>query len=263
MKSQRFKEIIDKALAGIGEGVLAVGYRNLKNDEVHYYNESYIFPAASIVKVCILLEYLRQKDEKILNPDKQVEVKEEDFVTGAGVLLEMHRGLVVTLQDLAHLMIVISDNTASNMLMDQVGMENVNVYMKSLGLVDTIIGRKFMIDPNAKFSKNFTSVRDMVLLYEKLYKKEILTAESCTEGIEILQRQQYREKIPLLLPGDLKVAHKTGEITGIRHDCAVVLYEHSPYVLCLLTEKLADVVAGDRVLAELSKAIYDEVVSER
>jgi beta-lactamase class A len=141
-------------------------------------------------------------------------------------------------------------------------MENVNVYMKKIGLVDTVLGRKFMIDPNAKFSKNFTSVRDMVMLYEKLYRREILTDKSCSEAIEILKRQQFREKIPLLLPDDLKVAHKTGEITGVRHDCAIVLYEPSPYILCLLTEKLPDVTAGDRALAELSKAIFDEVVSD-
>jgi beta-lactamase class A len=259
METQKFNEIIKNALSRIGENsVLAVGYRNLNTGETHLYNESHVFPAASIVKICILLEYLRQKEEKKLYPETQVEVKKEDIVTGAGILLEMHRGLVVTLQDLAHLMIVISDNTASNMLLDQVRMENVNTFMNRIGLQDTVIGRKFMIDPNAKFSKNFTSIRDMVVLYDKLYKREILSDESCSEAVEILKRQQYREKIPILLPTEVKVAHKTGEITGVRHDCAIVLYKPSPYILCVLTEKLPDVVTGDRVIADLSKAVFDE-----
>ncbi len=238
-------------------GTLAIGYKNLETSVTYYYNENHIFPGASIVKVPILLEYIRQKESHMLDPNTLVEVTDKDIVGGAGILFELHRGIQVTLQDLAHLMIVISDNTASNMLLDVVGMDEVNAFSRSVGLSDTVIGRKFMIDPKAKFSKNFTSVRDMVKLLSKLYHKEILSPEGCQEAIDIMSRQQYKEKIPLLLPKKMKIANKTGEITGVRHDVAIVFYD-TPYVLCFLTEELPDVVKADRLIAELSLMFFEE-----
>lgn len=261
MDLEFLKREVEKSKKKLGGGVLAVGYKNLTNDQTLLFNERHVFPAASIVKVPILLEYLRQVEEGDLDPSMTVSLKEEDVVTGAGILMELHRGIELTARDLARLMIVISDNTASNLMLDIVGMDNVNRFIKSVGMQDTVVGRKFMIDPKAKFSKNFTSVKDMVILYDLLYHRKILTEKSCAEAIEILSRQQYREKIPLLLPKKLKIAHKTGEITGVRHDCAIILHPEHPYIFCVLTEKLPDVILADRVIAELSRAFFDETVS--
>ncbi|MCE1247107.1 MAG: class A beta-lactamase-related serine hydrolase [Firmicutes bacterium] len=247
-----------KQAAGEMGGVLSVGYLNLSTGESYYYNESHIFPAASIVKVPILLEYFHRIDEGRLSADEIMELRTKDKVGGAGVLTELHPGLPLTILDLAILMIVISDNTASNMLLDKLGMDEINAFMKSLGLKDTVIGRKFMIDPNAKFSKNFTSVADMVHLLKLLYEGKVLTEKSTAEAMEILGRQQYNEKIPLHLPDKLKIAHKTGEITGVRHDCGIILHETTPYVFCILTEELPDVVQADRIIAKLSLDFYNE-----
>lgn len=259
MNIENIKKAVDKALENLGGGILSVGFKQFAGGETYFHNEWHIFPAASIVKVPIMLEYFHQIETNGLNPDEMVELHEKDIVGGAGILMELHRGLPLTLRDLVRMMIVISDNTASNMMLDRLGMDDINAFSKSLGLEDTVIGRKFMIDPEAKFSKNFTSVRDMVALYEKLYRGEILNEEYTREAVEILSRQQYREKIPLLLPAKLKVCHKTGEITGVRHDCAIIYYDEKPYTLCVLTEELPDVVKADRVIAELSLDIFNEV----
>ncbi|MFP4498504.1 MAG: serine hydrolase [Vulcanimicrobiota bacterium] len=239
-------------------GILAVGYHNLLSGEEVLYNQTHVFPAASIVKICILLEYERQITRGLIYRNKKIILQEKDIVGGAGILLEMHRGMELTLEDLMRLTIVISDNTASNVMLDQLGMDNINKFMESLGLKDTVIGRKFMIDPNAKFSKNFTSIRDMILLLKMLYKGEVLNEAGTKDALEIMSRQQYREKIPLLLPNKLKIAHKTGEITGVRHDCAIVFYEKAPYIMCFLTEKMPDVVACDRQISLMSKEFYIE-----
>ncbi len=259
MNIENIKKAVDKAVENLGGGILSVGFKELSGGKTYFHNETHIFPAASIVKVPIMLEYFHQIESNGLNPCEIIELQEKDIVGGAGILMELHRGLPLTLRDLVRMMIVISDNTASNMMLDRLGMDEINAFSKSIGLDDTVIGRKFMIDPEAKFSKNFTSVRDMVLLYEKLYRGEILNKANTEEAIGILSRQQYREKIPLHLPPKLKVAHKTGEITGVRHDCAIILYESKPYTLCVLTEELPDVVKGDRLIAELSLDIFKEV----
>lgn len=260
MNKQHFTDQIKQAEQLLEGGVIAVGYKNLKTGGEFFYNEDHVFPAASIVKVPIMLEYFRQRDKGALKDDTTVPLKDGDIVGGAGVLFELHRGVQLTLLDLLRLMIVISDNTASNIMLDRVGMDEINAFMKSLGLNDTVIGRKFMIDPNAKFSKNFTSVQDMVKLYEILYRGGILSEQSRKEALDILSRQQYREKIPLLLPKKMKVCHKTGEISGVRHDCALVMFEKAPYILCVLTEKMPDVVEADRVIAQLSLDFYRETV---
>jgi beta-lactamase class A len=242
-------------------GVLSVGYMDLTDGKSYFYNESHIFPAASIVKVPILLEYFHRIDEGKLEAGESIILNQKDKVGGAGVLMELHPGLHLTAHDIAILMIVISDNTASNMLLDRLGMDEINAFMKSLGLKDTVIGRKFMIDPNAKFSKNFTSVSDMTLLNKLLYEGKALSEYGTREAIDILARQQYNEKIPLLLPGHLKIAHKTGEITGVRHDCGIVLHETKPYIFSVLTEELPDVVKADRIIAQLSLDFYNETVN--
>lgn len=262
MNIKVLEEKTKETASNLGGGTLSVGVKDFTDGETFFYNEEHIFPAASIVKVPILLEYFRQIEQDSLYPEEIIVFREKDVVKGAGILLEMHRGLELTLKDLVTLMIVISDNTASNMMLDRLGMDNVNAFMKTLELMDTVIGRKFMIDPNAMFSKNFTSTKDMVKLYDLLYNGKVLNEKHTSEAIEILSRQQYREKIPLLLPKKLKIAHKTGEISGVRHDCAIILHNEKPYTLCVLTEELPDVIKADNLIAELSRVVYKEVTGD-
>ena len=250
-------ERINSALQELGGGVLAVGYKDLSTGESFFYNEKFVFPAASIVKIPILLEYFRQMEQDLLFADEILKVTKKDVVGGAGILFELREGIELTLRELVRLMIVISDNTASNMMLDRLGMDEINALTRYLGLEDTAIGRKFMIDPKAKFSRNMTSVKDMVLLLEKLYKGEILNKENTEEALEIMSRQQYREKIPRYLPSKTRVAHKTGEITGVRHDCGIVYRENSPYVFCVLTHELPDGYRGDYVIGKLSLDFFN------
>jgi len=252
-------EKVTEVAVNLNGGILACGFKNLKNGETFFHNESHIFPAASIVKIPIFLEYLRQKESGIIDPNKMIKIKKEDVVGGAGIIFELHEGVEFTVADLARLMMVISDNTASNIMLDITGMDNVNAFIKFAGLSDTVIGRKFMIDPNTKFAMNFTSARDMVKLLDGLFSGRLLSEEATREALETMSRQQYREKIPLLLPEKLKIANKTGEISGVRHDCAIVLDGNDPFILCFLTEKLPDVNAGNNLIAQTAKFFYDYV----
>lgn len=229
---------------------------DLTSDETAGWQADVVRPAASVVKVPILIELHARAEAGDVRLDERTPLRAADKVGGAGVLLELHEGLEVTWRDLGVLMTVVSDNTASNMLIDRLGFDRINARMGDIGMADSVLGRKFMVDPNALHAKNFTTARDMATCLARLYRGELLGSDATAEVMGILKRQQYREKIPLLLPENLEVAHKTGEISHTRHDVAIVCASR-PYVLSCLTWELTDVLAGDRAIATLSRHLFD------
>ena len=216
-----------------------------------------IFPAASVIKVPILLEIYRLASEGQLSLDETVRLSAHHKVGGAGVLLELHEGLELTLEDLCRLMIVVSDNTASNLLLERAGFAGVNALMARLGMANSHIGRWFMEASTPERDNRMTAEDATVCLLE-LARGELLGART-QQALDILRRQQYREKIPLRLPEELSVAHKTGELDGIRHDAALVELPGQPYVLSLFTDFRDTANAPwevDRALADVSYEIY-------
>jgi beta-lactamase class A len=216
-----------------------------------------VYPAASVIKVQILVELYRQAAAGIISLDDRCILRAKDKVTGAGVLQWMDDGLALTLRDLAHLMIVISDNTASNMLIDVAGIERINAFMRDFGMRDTVLGRKFNIDPNATTYKNFTTARDMMVLFERLWRGDLLGAADTEEVLMVLKRQKFNEKIPLHLPSGTMVAHKTGEVSRTRHDTGIVFCGERPFVLCVLAADLSHERAGDGCIARISRYCWE------
>lgn len=214
------------------------------------------FPAASVIKVPILLTVLRQVQQGGLSLQEEQVVEFRHHVGGAGILFELHDGVKLQRLDLCRLMIVVSDNVASNLLLDTVGLEAVNSFCQQAGLTGTVLGRKFMEAPRPGHDNRTTAV-DMGSLLVSLARGDLLDRSQTQRALSILRRQQYREKIPLMLPSELSVAHKTGELEHVRHDVALVEVPESPYVLSLLTEKGGPAWEVDRALAELSRAVYD------
>ena len=243
------------AAEAASSGRLACQVVDLESGQAAGFQADVVRPAASVIKVPILIELHARAEVGDVQLDETTRLQRSDVVGGAGVLLELHPGLEVTWRDLGVLMTVVSDNTASNMLIDRLGFDRINQRMRDIGMLDSVLGRKFMIDPNALHAKNFTTARDMATCLARLQRGELLGVASTAEVIGVLKRQQYREKIPLLLPETVEVAHKTGEISATRHDVGIV-YAKRPYVLACLTWDLADVLAGDRAIAALSREIH-------
>lgn len=214
-----------------------------------------IFPAASLIKIPILVHLLLETQTGNIHLNEELKLHEKDKVGGSGILFELHEGISLTILDLATLMIIVSDNTATNMLMDKLGMEKIQKTTASLGLQKTILGRKMMVAPNDP-PANFTTPGEMFLLLKKLIAGEILTSKTKDLALSILFKQQYNEKIPLLLPKGIRVAHKTAEISGVRHDCGIIEQGGKQLIVCLLTKNLSNELQGDRILAELSRELY-------
>lgn len=239
------------------DGNAGIAVRNFSSGCDFFYNENDKFHAASIIKIPILIELLRQCEEKILSLDSIIKLEKSDVVDGAGVLQELHPGILLSLEDLAKLMIVVSDNTASNMLIDILGLDRLNSFISGAGLKGTYLNKKFMTPLKAAHLYNYTTPYDMLMLMEKLYKCEFLSKESTQKAISIMSRQQYREKIPKYLPENLMIANKTGEVSGVRHDCALIECAGASYGIVILTSELKDVYAGDEFIAKVSLDIYN------
>ncbi|MDH7481163.1 MAG: class A beta-lactamase-related serine hydrolase [Armatimonadota bacterium] len=243
------------------KGTFGIAAWNSTDGLEFFFNEHEVFPSASVIKVPIIVELFWQRDEGRVSLDETVILKDEDKVEGSGILKELHEGLELTLRDLATLMIVISDNTATNLLIDRLGNDVVNSRMRSLGLEKTTLARKMYDWEQARLGKeNLCTPYEMMQLLRWLACGEIPSRSASQEIIEIMARQQYRDKIPLMLPADLKIANKTGSISGVTHDVAVVYAPWGPYVLCVMAKGIDDQ-EDQRIaklaIAEISRVVYD------
>lgn len=242
-------------------GVFGVVARRDGNDGVAL-NQDEVFPSASVIKVPMMVDLFCLRDEGKLSFDEIVKLRDEDKVDGSGVLKEMHAGLEVTLLDLLILMIVQSDNTATNLLIDRIGMESVNERMRGLGLEKTTLARRmYDWDAQARGLENVCTPREAALLLEFMLQGSISSMSTSTEMLGIMARQQWRDKIPQMLPEGTRVANKTGSIPGVSHDVGVIYGPAGPYVLCVMTKGVSDLVSADRAIAEVSRVVYESCCS--
>lgn len=250
-------------LERVSERVAAVPARvgfyweDLETGESLEINGHVRFPAASVIKIPIMLEVYRQAVAGKFSLGDAVKVRNEDKVEGAGVLQELHGGLKVYIQDLCRLMIVVSDNTATNLLIKKVGMDNVNSMMERLGMAGSHLGRLMMETPSPE-RDNWMTPADAARSLRECTEGKVIGATTLWAE-ENLARQQYREKIPLLLPEDARVLHKTGELDGVRHDAAIVMHPKRPYLLSLFTDKGGPGYAVDLALARISLEVWESL----
>ncbi len=184
------------------------------------WNQDEVFPAASSVKVHLATALLRKVQDGMLSLDQVHVLKDSDKVAGAGILKELQEGLKLSLLDLLKLAIVISDNTASNILIDYVGLDYIDNFLQANGYRATCLRRKFHIDPKAE-PVNFISPREATDFLFKLWRCELISCQYRDLLIGIMLNQQYNEKLPLLLPRNIAFAHKTGDISTAANDMGI------------------------------------------
>ncbi|MFH1453063.1 MAG: serine hydrolase [Armatimonadota bacterium] len=248
--NQEFKKEVSTLIKGV-KAKFGIAVTDLNKKNLFLYNADEVFPAASIIKIPILIELLCQVQKKKNNLKKRDTLKNSDKVGGSGVLQFMDNDLKPTVLDLAKLMIIISDNTATNMLIDILGMDAVNKMMRSLGIVKTVLGRKLHIDPKALTSKNFATPRDIMILLEKIYDKNFMQPKYRDMALNILSEQQYNDKISADFPEDVKFAHKTGEINSVRSDAGIVLNKDNPFIIVVLTKNVENIKKVDQIISKI------------
>lgn len=275
-------------------GVAAWGLHDTTRPAIEF-NSDKLFPTASTVKVPILYELYRQVESGKIDLSQRIEWRAEFLVPGSGVLQDLNMGLNLTVRDLATLMIVVSDNAATDMILDLVGIENVQATMHELGLTDTHVPFKIRqmlyllagvnpADPAVTYAEVvqilkgdftpdprclsdiagenvLTTPRNMATLCQIIGTHQNLSEASCLDMLDIMSRQKFKTRIPLHLPPTVKVAHKTGSLKGVRGDVGIVYAPDYPYVVALLSKNLSDPVDGEAKMALISKVIYDYFTS--
>jgi beta-lactamase class A len=166
----------------------------------------------------------------------------------------MHDDLQVTLEDLYTLMIILSDNTATNILIKHLGIEQINRTLHKLGLTHTKLNRLlFDSEQSALGIENYISAREIGNLLEEMYYGRLISQEASVQMLHILKKQRLNSKIPFLLPKNLEVAHKTGEDTGITHDVGIV-FAKQPFIVCFCGNEV-DVPLFERKMQDLTNQL--------
>lgn len=239
-------------------GEVGVVVKNVKTGEIIMFNEDMVFPSASIIKLPIIWELFRKIESKDISLDNEVALQECSKVGGFGILKELHNGLNLSIKDLATLMIILSDNVATNVLIDLLGMENINQSSKDIGTKNTILQRK-MMDGEAKKKglDNFTSPIDVSNILEKFLTSYELSNVSRNKIIDILKRQQCNNKLPVLIDKDIAFAHKTGDLPGVEHDAGILFLNNTEIIVVVLTKNLKDNTEGIKFNNNIGKIVYD------
>ncbi len=259
------------------KGTFALAYRNVQTGEEILINERINFHAASTMKTPVLIEAYKQAASgkfKITDPIL-VKNKFKSIVDGSTYslnagddsdsVLYTKIGNKLPVYDLLYLMIIKSSNLATNIIIDLVGAQNVNKTMREMGAKDIQVLRG--VEDSKAYEKgmnNTTTAYDQMVIFNEMAKGAIVDKESSDAMVKILLDQAFNDKIPAYLPKDVKVAHKTGWITGVNHDAGIVyLPDGRKYVLVLLSKELVDDKAGIAAMAKVSKIIYDYFINQK
>lgn len=263
---------IDSLAQEAGAESIAVAWENLDTGQRFFRNERETFHAASTMKVPVMLALFEAISRGELSLRQPVTVK-NDFVSildGSHYALEAREdsdgelytfvGTSRPLEDLMRRMIVRSSNLATNILIEFVGAPNVMRLMKSIGANDIKVLRG-VEDDRAYHAgmNNTTTANDLLLVLKTVAERRAISPEASDAMLDILKAQEHNDGIPAGLPKEIRVAHKTGSITKISHDAAVVYPDpHSrPYVLVILTRGISKGDDADRVIREISRLIWE------
>ena len=239
------------------DGVLGVAIVDLSSGQKFLLHGDDVFPQASSIKVAVLAELYRQAQAGKLKLTDLYTVQAADLVPDSPIMGGLTPGVTrITLRDLATMMVAVSDNSATNVLIDRVGMENVNALMDSLGLTHTRLRRKMMdLKAASEGRENISTPAEMMTLLADLYRGKVLNQEMTADFFVMLSTPK-NGFIPRDLPESLKIANKPGELEGVRNDSAVVFVENRPYVICVMTTYLHRERDGEEAIVKISAAAY-------
>ena len=202
------------------------------------FNKDKLVPSASLVKIPIMLSLFQAAEEEKINLKDSITLKGSEKVEGSKVLGDKPAGSVFTVEELIAPMITQSDNTATNMLIDYLGIENLNEYFKKMGLKNTNIARKMMdFRERKKGVENYTTAGDMAFVLEKLYHCNFMNKDAAKQCLILLGDQKINDRIPKKLPKDEAfIAHKTGLERYICHDVGIVYTQKGNFLICVLVK---------------------------
>jgi len=253
------KVLWQKLEAGIQEvdqhldGVMGVAIEDLSTGDHFFLHEDEVFAQASSIKIAVLADLYVQAQAGKLKLTDSYTVQSSDLVADSDIMGGLTPGVTrLTLGDLATMMVAVSDNSAANVLIDRVGMPNVNAMLDSLGLTHTRLRRKMMDLQAAKEGReNISTPREMMTLLDSIYHGKVLNKEFTADFFKMLGTNKA-SWIPRDLPADLKVANKPGSLEAVRNDSGIVFVEGRPYAICVMTSFLRNERDGEEAISKIS-----------
>jgi len=254
----RIRDIADKF-----DGVMGVAILDMTDGRIFSLNADRVFSTASSIKIAVLVELYRQDQETRSGAKGKARLDDtytfdpKDLVEDSRIMAGPTAGVThVTNRDLAQFMVAVSDNAAANILIDRVGKDNVNATLRAVGLSKTMLRRK-MIDIAAarRGDENVATPEEMVRLLEAIYKGKVLNNEATaalTKQLSTL-KQSY---IPRLLPENVQVANKPGELEAVRNDSGIVFATNRPFAICVMTAYDRDERSAARAISEVALEAY-------
>jgi beta-lactamase class A len=238
-------------------GHLGLMARNLDTGETVSYNASERFPTASVIKLPVMAAFFGMVDTHRLDPGTRIALTRDDKKPGSGILQLLSDGTSISLLDAVKLMIVLSDNTATNLVLDRLApthaerLNLVNSFLVQKGLKNTrILNRLYSPETKAstpeaiRYGIGVSTPEDMVLLLEALFRKALAESSSCDSMIDILRQQMYRETIPRLLPEEeckfLQIGNKTGSVNESKVDVALIQSDKANLAIAVFVDKHPD-----------------------
>ncbi len=263
-------------LVAAHKGKVAIACEHLVTHERFLLHADDVMPTASLIKLAIMAEAYYQVNEGKVKLEDMLTLTKAEMVPGSGILTQhFSPGAKFCLRDAVRLMIVYSDNTATNLVLEKIGIKNVNDRMAKLGLKETRINAKVFkgsttsVDParTKKYGLGSTTAKEMLTLLEMLHKAELVSAEASKAMLEHMKKCDDKDKFPRFLPKGVTVAHKTGSVSNSRTDAGILYFEQGPVALVVLSNDNKDKRwtvdnAGNKLCADIAKTVVDYFVEQ-
>lgn len=221
-----------------------------------------VFSSASLIKVPILLAVLDHMERHGLSLDEVIPIQSENRVDFSVITeQQLHE---CTLYELVGWMIMTSDNTATNVLIDYLGMDALNTYFRKIGLTQTLLQRKMMDFARLESGfDNVTTARDMAYLFTRIYRQDLLSEPFSTVAIDMLSRQRVHDSLKRYLLEDIQIAHKTGSLDTVEHDAGIVFNPVNDYIIGVFITEVTNNDEARQFIGRLSKAVYEQLVLQK
>lgn len=248
---------------GSRSGVISFYYKDLADNFEYYHRPDDPYPSASLVKIPIMACVMAAIEENRIPPDLRIVYRSRHRVGGSGSLRHSRYGRRIGLDELTYRMIVESDNVATNMICDTLGLGYINEKMMDWGM-DVTDMKRWVLDLKRRNQgiENFTTSREMGMLMEKIYRGRIVSSRASGHMLDIMKHQRHRNRIPRYLPADTVVANKTGLMRDVVHDAGIIYSPDGDYVLCVLTRNIPPKTAM-RLIGEISHLVYEVHASQK
>lgn len=240
------------------KGKSAIVVKDLKMNWEVDLNKDRLFPSASLVKIPIMAAVFKAGQSGRINLGSKLKLKAPDKVSGSGDLKNMAPDSEFSIEELVERMIISSDNTATNMLIELLGFSFLNNSFREFGLKKTNLSRKMMEFGDRKNGvENYTTAEDMSYILEKIYRNKLCNTFVSRKCLELLKRQKTRDRIPAQLPGHIVVAHKTGLEMKVCHDVGIVYAPQGDFLICVLTRGVVNSRLSKKFISNTALKAYN------